>query len=165
MSSVQPAQTYRNVMEPLVVEEVEKQLKQLPPKVAKYVNKAEAIAYALNRLPPLYATSEKGWQQQFTKASREMRTKLVQAVRQALAAVQRDPLRSVAPLKLEEDRDAQEALQGLRELLCSDELGWDNLVETIERALIRTARGEITWRKRGSALAESREWRDSRYML
>jgi len=165
MTSVQAAQTYRNVMDPLVAEEAEKQLRLLPPKLRRYVNQAEVIAYALNRLPPLYATSEKGWQQQYVKAKRQMHTQIVQAVRQALAAVQRDPLRSVAPLRLEGDREAQEALQGLKELLCTHDLAWENLVETIEQALIRTARGEITWRKRGTSLAESREWRDSRYML
>ncbi len=43
MSTMQhkPAQTYRNVMESLVVEEVEKQLQKLPAKVSSYVNKAE----------------------------------------------------------------------------------------------------------------------------
>lgn len=165
MTSVQSAHTYRNVMDSLVAEEVERQVRQLPPKLMRYVNQAEVIAYALNRLPPLYATSEKGWQQQYVKAKREMHSQIVLAVRQALAAVQRDPLRSVAPLQLEGDRDAQSALEGLRELLGTPDLAWDSLVETIEQALIRTARGEITWRKRGSNLAESREWRDSRYML
>ncbi len=165
MTVVKPAQTYRNGMEPLVIQEVTKQLKQLPSKTVLYINQAEAIAYALNRLPPLYATSEKGWQQQQVRASRDLHTQLVAAVRQALVAVQRDPLRSVAPLKLEEDRDAGEALQGLKELLRANDLSWKNVVDQVEHALIRTARGEITWRKRGSAVAEGHEWGDNRYML
>ncbi len=165
MSTVQPAQTYLNVMEALVAEEVEKQKKQLPPKIAHYINQPEAIAYALNRLPPLYATSQKGWQQQRSRAARELHTKIVQAVRQALAALQRDPLRSSPPLKLETDRGPQDALRGLRELLRSEDLSWANLVDEIEQTLIRTARGEITWRKRGTALAEGHEWQDNRYIL
>ncbi|NJP09304.1 MAG: late competence development ComFB family protein [Leptolyngbyaceae cyanobacterium RU_5_1] len=165
MRAVQPAHTYRNVMEPLVAEEVETQLKHLPPKIAGYINKTEVIAYALNRLPPLYATSEKGWQQQFTRASKTMRTQIVAAVRQAIAAIQRDPLRTTAPLKFDENRDAKEALQGLRELLKAEDLSWSNLVDTVEHMLIRTARGEISWRKRGSSLTEGRAWRDSRYTL
>ncbi len=104
MSIVQPAQTYLNVMEVLVAEEVDKQQKQLPSKIAHYVNKSEAIAYALNRLPPLYATSQKGLQQQRLRATREMQPKIALAVRQALAAIQRDPLRSSPPLRLEVDR-------------------------------------------------------------
>lgn len=165
MSIVQPAQTYLNVMEVLVAEEVDKQQKQLPPKIAPYINKSEAIAYALNRLPPLYATSQKGLQQQRTRATKEMQTKIALAVRQALAAIQRDPLRTSPPLRLEVDREPQDALKGLKELLGSEDLSWANLVDEIEHTLIRTARGEVTWRKRGTSLAEIHEWQDSRYML
>ncbi len=57
---------YRNVMEPLVAEEVQRQL---PLKLVKYLNRAQAIAYALNRLPALYATSERGWHLQMLKAT------------------------------------------------------------------------------------------------
>lgn len=165
MPVAQPIQIYRNVMEPLVVDEVDKQIKTLSPKVVQYLNKAEVVAFALNRLPPLYATTEKGWHQQQVKASREMRSQIVSAVRQAFAAVQRDPLRSAVPLKVEGNRDANAALQELRSLLRSDDLSWENLVDTIEQVLIRTARGEITWRKRGCSLSESNEWQDNRYIL
>lgn len=165
MSVVKPAQTYRNGMEPLVVQEVDKQLKLLPSKTVIYINKTEAIAYALNRLPPLYATSEKGWQQQQARANRDLHSQIVTAVRQAIVAVQRDPLRSVTPLKLEEEREASVALQELKELLKMNHLSWKNVVDQVEHALIRTARGEITWRKRGSNVAEGTEWRDNRYTL
>jgi len=159
------SQVYRNVMEPLVVAEVEIQLKQLSPKVVQYVNRAEAIAFALNRLPALYATSEKGWQQLTARATRQMQPQIQVAVRQALVAIQRDPLRSSNPLRLEESRDAYHALQGLKELLRSNDLSWQNVVDTVERVLIRTARGEITWRKRGSNGLESRDWQSSHYRL
>jgi len=152
-------------MESLVVEEVERQMMSLPPKVLQYFNKTEAIAYALNRLPPLYATSERGWEQQRAKASREMQLQITAAVRQALVAVQRDPIRSNSPLRLDEDRDADEALQGLKELLKTDDLSWHNVVDTVERMLIRTARGEIAWRKRGSTVSEGQGWQDNRYIL
>lgn len=159
------AQTYRNVMESLVVEEVEKQFQKLPVKVASYVNKAEVVAYALNRLPPLYATSERGWQQQRDRARREMNDQIKTAVRQAIAAVQRDPLRAVTPLKVEEEQESTAALQGLKELLGREELSWRDLVNAVENALIKTARGEITWRKRANAPVHRTEWHDTRYLL
>ncbi|MCL6434370.1 MAG: late competence development ComFB family protein [Leptolyngbyaceae cyanobacterium HOT.MB2.61] len=167
MSTMQPeqAQTYRNVMESLVVEEVEKQYQKLPAKVAGYVNKAEVVAYALNRLPPLYATSERGWQQQRNRARRGMDDQIKTAVRQAIAAVQRDPLRAVTPLKVEEEQESTAALQGLKELLGREELSWRDLVNAVENALIKTARGEITWRKRTSASVHRSEWHDTRYLL
>lgn len=91
---------YRNAIEPLVVEEVELQLQHLPPQVLKYINPAQVIAYALNRLPALYATSEEGWHRQQLRARKQMRDQIVTAVRQGLAAVQKDPLRISTPLKL-----------------------------------------------------------------
>jgi len=165
MSALQSTRIYRNAMEPLVIEEVDHQLKQLPSKMAQYMNRTDVIAYALNRLPPLYATSEQGWHQQNTKANRELREKIRLAVRQALAAVQRDPIRSVAPLQLEESKDAYEALNGLKELLRFSDLSWQNVVERVEQVLIKTARGEISWRKRGTPFGESKEWNDRRYRL
>ncbi|HAX75883.1 MAG TPA: hypothetical protein DCY88_08615 [Cyanobacteria bacterium UBA11372] len=41
----------RNAIEPLVEEEVERQLQQLPPQMVKYINRVQVLAYALNRLP------------------------------------------------------------------------------------------------------------------
>jgi hypothetical protein len=159
------AQTYCNVMESLVVEEVEKQFQRLSAKVANYVNKAEVIAFALNRLPALYATSEKGLEQQRLRAHKELHTQVIAAVRQAIAAVQRDPLRVVVPLKISGDQESQLGLQELKELLGQKELSWRNVADAVETALIRTARGEVTWRKRGNAAAQRNEWQDSRYYL
>ncbi len=159
------AQTYRNVMESLVVDEVEKQFQRLSAKVTSYVNKAEVIAYALNRLPALYATSEKGWEQQRARARKELDSQIVAAVRQAIAAVQRDPLRAVVPLKIGAEQESQAVIQELKELLGQEDLSWRNLVDAVENALIRTARGEVTWRKRGNAAAQRNEWQDSRYYL
>lgn len=164
MSTLQSAQIYRNVMEPLVIEEVEQQIQHLPTKVAQYVNRTDVIAYALNRLPPLYATSERGWHQQQSKVERELRSQIKAAVRQAFAAVQQDPIRSVVPLKGPEQA-ADKALQALKELLHVNELSWQNVVDRVEHVLIQTARGEMTWRKRGSALSDSQEWNDRRYRL
>lgn len=87
------APVYRNAIEPLVVEEVKRQLENLPPRLVKYINPAQVIAYALNRLPGLYATSAEGWHRQQQTAKEKLAHQIVMAVRQGLAAVQRDPLR------------------------------------------------------------------------
>lgn len=104
MNTIQPNQflSYGNVMERLVAEEVQQQLQQLPPKLVKYLNPVQVIAYALNRLPALYATSERGWHLQQQRAAEQFGHQIVTAVRQGLAAVQRDPLRVATPLKFPE---------------------------------------------------------------
>jgi Late competence development protein ComFB len=89
----------RNAIEPLVTEEVERQLKHLPPQMVKYINPVQVLAYALNRLPALYATSEEGWHRQQLRARQHLRDQISMAVRQGFAAVQKDPLKVATPLK------------------------------------------------------------------
>lgn len=91
---------YRNAIEPLVYEEVERQLQGLPSHLAEYINPVQVIAYALNRLPALYATSEEGWRRQQLRAKKQFGNQIAVAVRQAFAAVQKDPLKVSTPLKL-----------------------------------------------------------------
>ena len=92
--------SYINVLEIIVIEEVERQIAKLPPHLAKYINPGQVIAYALNRLPALYATSEEGWRRQQLKAKTELKDQIIMAVRQGLAAVQKDPLKVTTPLKV-----------------------------------------------------------------
>lgn len=90
---------YRNAIEPLVAEELEQQLRCLPKQILRYVNPAQVMAYALNRLPALYATSLEGWQRQQLRAKQQFNQQIATAVRQGLAAVQKDPLKSSTPLQ------------------------------------------------------------------
>ncbi|WP_017720394.1 late competence development ComFB family protein [Kamptonema formosum] len=94
-----PEALYCNALEPLVAEEVHRQLESLPSQLVPYIKPAEVIAYALNRLPPFYATSEEGWQQLQNRAKTQLMPKIIQAVRQGFAAVRRDPLKVSTPLK------------------------------------------------------------------
>ncbi len=91
-----PVPLYRNALEPLVIHEVDRQVERLPAKLLKLVEisqiKAQAIAYALNRLPAMYATSERGWEFQQRKAQEKYGRKITEVVRQGLAAIQLDPL-------------------------------------------------------------------------
>ncbi|MGB3694784.1 MAG: late competence development ComFB family protein [Spirulinaceae cyanobacterium] len=95
-----PTSIYCNALEPLVRQEVEEQIQKLPAKLAFYINPHQAIAYALNRLPALYATSEEGWQRQQQKAKEELGDKISIAVRWGINAVIQDPLRVFTPLKV-----------------------------------------------------------------
>lgn len=91
---------YRNALEPLIREEVEEQIQKLPAKLAFYINPHQAIAYALNRLPAFYATSEEGWQRQQQKAKEELGDKISLAARWGINAVIQDPLKVFTPLRV-----------------------------------------------------------------
>lgn len=95
---------YLNVMEQMVAQEVNRQITLLPQKLAKYIKRADVETYALNRLPPLYASSQEGWKFQTKKAEEDYRKEIAVVVRHAFAAVQRDLLKSSTPLFKEETK-------------------------------------------------------------
>ena len=131
-----PLREYINVMELLVAEEVEQQLRQLPMRVLKYVKPIEVETYALNRLPSLYAVSEKGWQSQYHKAKYELHKQISNAVRQAIAAVQVDPLRASRPLARRSMTSQANAalLEQFRVALGQPNLTWESLLRKCQRA-------------------------------
>ncbi len=105
---------YRNAIEPLVAEELEQQLHRLPKQIVRYLNPAQVMAYALNRLPALYATSEEGWHRQQQHAKQQLKEQIVTAVRQGLAAVQKDPLKYSTPLGGETGEQKEILLNAIR---------------------------------------------------
>ncbi|PSR17973.1 competence protein ComFB [filamentous cyanobacterium CCP3] len=132
-----PRHSYMNVMELLVAEEVEKQVKTMHPRMLKYLKRVEVETYALNRLPSLYASSEKGWQHQYEKARRELHNQIKSAVRQAFAAVQVDPIRSSEPLRGQDNESANVALNALRDILKQPDLTWDGAITRLRTVLGR----------------------------
>ncbi|MGF1494672.1 MAG: late competence development ComFB family protein [Microcoleaceae cyanobacterium] len=94
---------YHNVMEDMVSEEVRSQMTQLSPRLTQYIQRTEVETYALNRLPPLYASSKEGWLYQQKRGRAELLSKVKTAVRQALMAVQQDPLRNSTPIVKEQE--------------------------------------------------------------
>lgn len=157
------AQICRNVIEELVNQEIEQQLRSFQPKLAKYINKVDVMTYAMNRLPAMYASSEKGWQHQMLRAKKEFGNQVTIVVRQALAAVQRDPLRVQIPLKPQEEVESTAALQKLKELLQDEQLSWSNLVSIIEQTLVETSQGKITWKSKSNIRRLVYKWEDHRY--
>ncbi len=140
--SVATPRIYLNVMESLVEREVERQFRHLSPHLARCLDPIDVATYALNRLPPLYASTEKGKIHQELAGEGKLKSNIETAVRQAIAAVQRDPLRQMTPLKAGRDRaserkaffELQEWLHA-RHLLGLDPVSADNLVSVVRSAL------------------------------
>ena len=151
-----PSRAYTNVMEVMVAEEVERQLAHLPPRVMRYIKPVEVETYALNRLPSLYASSEKGWQCQYDRAGRSMRQQVVESVRQAIAAVQVDPIRASEPLEVRQGADAAEMLNKFRKALKKPNLTWEALLKYIKSTRQGGARGEAATSSTPASVAEAK---------
>ena len=127
---------YTNVMERLVAAEVARQKAKLPPKLREYIKTVEVETFALNRLPALYASSEKGWQMQYEKAGKTHGEAVSKAVRQGVAAVQVDPLRASQPLSVRQNDESEAILTSFRKMLNQPELTWDDIIYKCKRILL-----------------------------
>ncbi len=136
------AKTYLNAMEILVEEEVERRIQQLPEAHRAYLNQMEIIAYALNKLPSLYATGEKGLSYQLQQGRTQHAAKIQQAVQLSLSAVLRDPILNYAPLRLQASAGMRDVLKRIRTLLHNEQIDWETLPEILEALVQNTPRGE-----------------------
>lgn len=81
---------YKNVMELLVEEKVQKQFESLPGRIASNINPKDLIAYTLNQLPPLYATTTEGIDHQLRKGRAEYSAQIARTLHVALVKIQQD---------------------------------------------------------------------------
>jgi Late competence development protein ComFB len=93
------ANNYKNVMELLVDNEIDRQTHDYPQEEAQGINRIDVAAYALNHLPPLYASSQEGVEIQFGRGQAEFGELIVVAVAQALEVITQKPERFVTPLR------------------------------------------------------------------
>jgi hypothetical protein len=137
------AKSKQNLTELLVNQEIERQFTSYPQTIRHYLNKVEIATFALNRLPTLYVTTEKG-KIHLLKLAKQYQKDITIAVRQGFAAVQRDPLRKSLPLiseKKNKYHQAETALSQLeyllsqRNLLEESSLSWVNLVRVVRDVL------------------------------
>lgn len=137
-----------NIMEELVTEEVARQIKRYPDNISQYINQVEVATFALNRLPPLYASCHKGLNKQKLKGKSDYNVEITKAVRKGFAAVQKDILRYSTPLVPENNSDsaithneelaeARKALAQLAEFFPNKQVSWQNLVRVVKPLLMK----------------------------
>jgi hypothetical protein len=135
------AKTYMNAMEILVETEVDRRINQLTEGHRAYLNRMEIIAYALNKLPALYATGEKGLEFQLAQGRAQHGARIQQAVQQSLSAVLRDPILNYTPLKLQASAGMRDVLTRIKALLHNDQIDWETLPDILAALINQTPRG------------------------
>ncbi len=86
---VLPRKQFINVMEELVLSEAIARVAEIEATTDRTLDVGDIAAYALNRLPPLYATTEEGAQFQRSKAKEELQELISLQVREAIAEIWR----------------------------------------------------------------------------
>lgn len=80
-----PRKQFINVMEELVLTEAIAQVAEIEAMSDRVLDVGDIAAYALNRLPPLYATTEEGAHYQRQRAKEELQNLITQQVRNGIA--------------------------------------------------------------------------------
>lgn len=80
-----PRKQFINVMEELVVSDVISRVAEIETTTNRLLDVGDIAAYALNRLPPLYATTEEGATFQRNKAKEELQDIIEEQVEQAIS--------------------------------------------------------------------------------
>jgi Late competence development protein ComFB len=96
------ANSYKNVMELLVDNEIDRQTYSYSQEEAQSINRIEVAACALNALPALYASSQEGVSLQYERGLQEMSLNIEAAVSTALSQVGRNPARDSTPFSMDE---------------------------------------------------------------
>ncbi|OYQ66263.1 hypothetical protein B9G53_04525 [Pseudanabaena sp. SR411] len=114
-----------NVLEEIIVKEVRIQIEELRPEMQPKVKVAEVVAYALNRLPPLFATSMIGWKYQYDYALNELHPQIAQTIKHGIKAILfGDPLHDTTPLPKHLFLNSAGVLHQLNQLLKRKYLRW-----------------------------------------
>jgi hypothetical protein len=125
----------KNVLEEIVVVEVQAQLKHLSQTAREAINLSEVAAFALNRLPVLYASTSRGWLQQRKRAHNELQHQIVSSVQQALLGVKRDPLRKSTKIAASKVETPAHILTKLQKLFSKPTLRWNQVPQAFQEAL------------------------------
>jgi hypothetical protein len=124
----------RNVLLEFVHREACSQIESLGNEIRHQYKTDEVIAYALNRLPPMFVSTDIDLQIK-RKECISMRAEIAKITRQALFGVRRDPLRESQPLEHIELANAPYALLSMEAQLGWKNLMWSDLPIAIEKAL------------------------------
>ncbi len=145
-----------NAMEELTIKEAKAQIEELRADLKQQISLAEVVAYALNRLPCLYATTQYGWVQQRSKVYSEFYEQINDFVHRAILAVQMgDPLHDSTPIPEAELNSQARSLAKLQKILNKNNLRWRDVPTTVESALARFQTQEATTTFRGNSYTGS----------
>ncbi|PZU99333.1 MAG: hypothetical protein DCE90_02120 [Pseudanabaena sp.] len=125
----------KNAVEEIVVVEVQEQIKHLSPTAQQAINLSEVAAFALNRLPVLYASTSRGWLQQRKRAHSEFQNQIVNAVKQALLGIKRDPLRQSTKIAASKVETPAHVLAKLQKLFRKSSLMWQQVPQAFQNTL------------------------------
>jgi hypothetical protein len=125
-----------NAVEEIVAKQSAEIIAQMDERISSRLRAPEVIAYALNRLPTLYATSWNGYNISRQRGINELSKDIILTVRNAaLKILQSPPAPSTTPFTTDFEAEAQETLQNLRRIMDRDDIDLSNVVQVVQEFL------------------------------
>ncbi len=107
------------------------------PELSQQFNRNEVAAYAFNRLPPMYATSARGFRHLRQKAISELSRELIGTVRNGIMKISKCPHTDLQPIATYRFvQEYEQAILSLRTLLGRDDITLHNVVKILQDLLI-----------------------------
>ena len=129
-----------NVLEEIVVKEVHNQIAELRSEIHYKINVGEVTAYSLNRLPPLFATSIKGWHHQHDYALTKLQPEVAQIVKRGIQTVLLgDPLHRITPVHNHLFVTKSGALHQIGQILRRKYLRWRDVPALVQEIVDKSA--------------------------
>jgi Late competence development protein ComFB len=128
-------ESLRNTIEDIVVEESIQQLCYSQKHLREQTDLSDVVAAALNKLPPMYASSDRGWQMLRKKANSELRLQISDAVQKSILSAKPKAPRDIPPISEDELEVPAHSLAKLQDILQNYELEWKNVPCAVETML------------------------------
>lgn len=135
-------------LERLIIRMAQNRAQKFPPAELKFIRLEDVLALTLNRLPPLYATSEKGLNHLRYYAQMNIGSEVALIVHEAMIEVRNLSYQRIDPLMFNKIRyEREQAFVKIRKLLFKSEVKWQNLLEIATQAIDLAKTGKVCWER------------------
>jgi hypothetical protein len=133
-----------NAIEYPVIQEVRSQIHSLSPELRQKLNLIEVVAYALNRLPSMFAHTKDGYRYHYNNAVGEFYPKIVDAVRRGIMVLLvGDPLHDSSPIPEQVFCDPPGLLNSLCELFDRKQMRWKEVPSVLRSLMPDTSTDDL----------------------
>ena len=135
-------------LERLAIKMAQNHAQKFSPTELKFIRLEEVLAKTLNRLPPLYATSNKGINYLRYHAQMNIGSELAIIIHESMAEVLSANYSRMQPLMFSQiRRDREQALVRVERLLGDRDVKWQNLIEVVSQSLELAKQGKVCWQR------------------
>jgi hypothetical protein len=135
-------------LERLIIKMAQNRAQSFMPTELRFIRLEDVLAKTLNRLPPLYATSDLGINHLRHYAQMNIGSEVAIIVHESMLEVRNENYQKIDDLMFYKIRhEREQAILKLNKLLLNLEVKWQNLSEVIAKSLQLAKSGKVCWER------------------